>query len=135
MSAGVLSQQDDEGVLHHVAYFSKTHSPAECNYDIYDKELKAIIKMLEEWRPECNGAVYPLQLITDHKNMEYFMTKKLLNRRQARCSEFLTRSDYDIVYRPGKSNGKADALTRRPGDLPERGDERLKNREQVVPKP
>jgi len=32
-------------------------------------------------------------------------------------------------------NGKADALTSRPGDLPEGGDERLKNMEQVVLKP
>jgi hypothetical protein len=92
----------------------------------------AIIKVLEEWRPECEGAVYPLQLITDHKNLEYFMTTMLLNRRQARWSEFLTRLDYEIVYRPGQSNGKADAFTRRPGDLPEGRDERLKNMEQVV---
>jgi len=95
----------------------------------------AIIKALEEWRPECEGAAYPLQLITDHKNLEYFMTKKLLNRRQARWSEFSTRFDFEIVYRPGKLNGKADALTRRPGDLSEGGDERLKNMEQVVLKP
>jgi hypothetical protein len=47
----------------------------------------------------------------------------------------LTRFDYEIFYRPGKSNGKADALTTRPGDLPEGGDERLKNMEQVVLKP
>ena len=68
-SAGVLSQRDDEGVLHPVAYYSKKHSPAECNYDIYDKDLMAIIKALQEWRPECEGAAYPLQLITDHKNL------------------------------------------------------------------
>jgi hypothetical protein len=49
------------------------------------------------------------------------MTIKLLNRRQARWSEFLTRFDYEIVYRPGKSNGKVDALKRRPVDLPEGG--------------
>jgi hypothetical protein len=61
------------------------------------------------------------------------MTKKLQNRRQARWSEFLTQFDYKIVYQPGKSNGKADhALTRRPGDLPEGGDERLQSMEQVV---
>jgi hypothetical protein len=48
VSAGVLSQRDDEGVLHPVAYYSKKHSPAECNYDIYDKEVKAIIKALDE---------------------------------------------------------------------------------------
>ena len=135
VSAGVWSQRDDEGILHPVAYYSKKHSLAECNYDIYDKELMAIIKALEEWRRECEGAAYPLQLITDHKNLEYFMTKKLSNRRQARWSEFLTGFDYNFVYRPGMSNGKADALTRRPGDLPEEGDERLKNMEQVVLKP
>jgi len=60
------------------------------------------------------------------------MTKNLLNWRQVQWSGFLTRFDYEIVYRLGKSNGKADALTRRPGDLPERGDERLKNMEHVV---
>jgi hypothetical protein len=83
VSAGVLSQRDDNGVLHPVAYYSKKHSLVECNYDIYDKELMAIIKALEEWRPECEGTAYPLQLITDHKNLEYFMTQKLLNQRQA----------------------------------------------------
>jgi hypothetical protein len=79
VSAGILSQWDNEGVLHPVAYYSKKHLPAECNYDIYDKELMAIIKAIEEWKPECERATYPLQLITDHKNLEYFMTKKLLN--------------------------------------------------------
>jgi len=127
VSAGVLSQWDDEGVLLPVAYYSKKHSLAECNYDIYDKELLAIIKALEEWRPKCEGAAYPLQLITDHKNLKYFMTKKLLNRWQVWWSEFLIRFDYEIVYRPGRSNGKVDALTRRPGDLPEGGDETLKS--------
>jgi hypothetical protein len=95
----------------------------------------AIIKTLEEWRPECEGAAYPLQLRTDHKNLECFMRKKILNRCEARWSEFLTPFDYEIVYRPGKSNGKSHALTRRPGDLPEGGDETLKNMEQAMLKP
>ena len=60
-------------MLHLVAY-----------YDIYDKEPITIIKALEEWRPEGEAAAYPLTWITDHKNLEYFMTKKLLNRRHAR---------------------------------------------------
>jgi hypothetical protein len=63
------------------------------------------------------------------------MSKRLLNRRQVRWAQFLSRFDYEIGYRPGKSNGKADALTRRPRDLPEGGDERLKTMEQVVIKP
>lgn len=83
LSAKVLSQHDAKGALHSVAYFSKTHTPAECNYVIYDKILMAIIKALEEWRPECAGTLQPLQLLTDHMNVQNNMTNKLLNRRWA----------------------------------------------------
>lgn len=55
VSGGVLSQYDDEGRLRPVAYFSRKHTPAECNYEIYDKELLAIVKAFEEWRPELEG--------------------------------------------------------------------------------
>jgi len=47
VSSGVLSQYDNNGVLHPVAYFSKKMLPAECNYEIYDKELLAIIRCFE----------------------------------------------------------------------------------------
>jgi hypothetical protein len=116
-------------VLYAVAYYSKKHSLAKCNYDIYDKELMPILQALEEWRPVCEVAAYPLQLTTEHNNLENFMTKKRLNRRQAQWPEFYTRLNYESFYRRGKLNGTADALTRRPGDLPEGGDERLKNME------
>jgi hypothetical protein len=48
VSASVLSQYNDDNVLHPMAYFSKKHSPMECNYEIYDKELMAIIQAFEE---------------------------------------------------------------------------------------
>jgi len=48
VSAGILSQFDDNGILHPIEYFSKKHSPAECNYEIYDKELMAIIHAFQE---------------------------------------------------------------------------------------
>ena len=48
VSAGALSRCSDDGLLHPVAFFSKKHSPAECNYEIYDKELMAIIRSFEE---------------------------------------------------------------------------------------
>ena len=47
----MLSQLDGNGVLRPVAFFFKKHSPAECNYEIYDKELLAIMRSFEEWRP------------------------------------------------------------------------------------
>jgi hypothetical protein len=43
ISASVLSQYDDNNILNPMAYFSKKHSPPECNYEIYDKELMAIV--------------------------------------------------------------------------------------------
>src|SRR5271169_1965960 len=132
VSAGVLSQHDDNGVLHPVAFFSKKHSPAECNYEIYDKELMAIIRCFEEWRPHLEGAEHPVKVLSDHRNLEYFMTTKLLSRRQARWSEFLSRFNFVVVYRPGKAGGKPDALTRRSGDLPQEGDERLTHQSQTV---
>lgn len=132
VSAGVLSQYDDEGVLHPVAFFSKKHSVTECNYEIYDKELLAIIRCFEEWRPELEGTPSPIKVITDHRNLEYFMTTKLLNRRQARWSEFLSRFNFKIHYRPGKQGAKPDALTRRSEDLPKEGDERLSHQSQTV---
>jgi len=48
VSAAVLSQYDDKGTLHPMVFFSKKHSPAECNYEIYDKELMAIVWAFEE---------------------------------------------------------------------------------------
>ena len=80
VSAGILSQLYPDGNWHPVAYFSKKHSPEECNYEIYDKELLAIIRSLEEWRPELEGAKFPVKILSDHKNLEYFMSTKLLNR-------------------------------------------------------
>ena len=104
-----------------VAYFSKKMSPAECNYDIYDKELLAIVKSFEELRPELMpySDEQPLvKVLTNHKNLEYFMTTKRLNARQARWSEFLSQFNFQIVYRPGRLNERADALTRRTQDAP-----------------
>ena len=49
-SAGILSQPGPDGLLHPIAFFSTKHTPAECNYDIYDKELMAVVRAFEEWR-------------------------------------------------------------------------------------
>ena len=122
VASGVLSQKDDEGILHPVAFFSKKLVPAECNYEIYDKELLAIIRCFEAWRPELEGTDLPIQVLTDHKSLEYFMTTKKLTRRQARWAEFLAGYNFQVTYRPRKQNDKADALTRRPGDRPEGDD-------------
>jgi transposase InsO family protein len=132
VSAGVLSQYDDNHILHPVAFYSKKHSETECNYEIYDKELMAIIRCFEEWRSELEGSALPIKVLTDHKNLEHFMSTKTLNRRQVRWSQYLSRFDFVIQYRPGKLGGKPDALTRRSGDLPKEGDRRLQHQNQTM---
>ena len=111
--AGVLSQRHGER-WHPVAYYSKSMSVPEQNYEIHDKEMLAIIRALEKWRAEPEGlqAQDQFSIFTDHRALEYFMTKKKLNARQARWAEFLSRFHFVIKYRAGKENTLADALSR-----------------------
>jgi len=85
----------------------------ERNYKIHDKEMLAIIRALEEWRHFLEGATHLVEIWTDHKNLEYFMTAKKLNRRQARWSLYLARFDFLLHHRPRHAMGKPDALSRR----------------------
>jgi len=87
---------------------------AERNYDIYDKELLVIIKALKEWRHYIQGLPHPVEIWTDHKNLEYFMTSQNLTRRQRRWSLTLAEYDFTLHHKPGRVNDVADALSRRP---------------------
>jgi len=114
-SGAVLSQQlPGEEKWHPVAFYSKSLSPVERNYEIHDKEMLAIIRALEEWRHFLKGARHPVEIWMDHKNLEYFMTAKKLNHRQAWWSLYLARFDFKLVHCPGHSMVKPDALSRRP---------------------
>ena len=118
VNAGVLSQYDDEGILHPVAFYSKNLAPAECNYEIYDKELLAIINGLETWKADLESTEIPIKIFTDHKSLEYFMETKKLSRRQARWANTLTEYNFKIMYTSAKKNQKADALTRMADSTP-----------------
>jgi len=114
-SGAILSQKlPGEEKWHPVAFYSKSLSPVERNYEIHDKEMLAIIRTLKEWRHFLKGARYLVEIWTDHKNLEYFMTAKKLNRRQARWSLYLARFDFKLIHRPRHSMGKPDALLWRP---------------------
>ena len=52
VSSGVLSQLGDNKLLHPIAFFSMNLNLAKCNYEIYNKELLAIIRCFEQWRPK-----------------------------------------------------------------------------------
>jgi hypothetical protein len=112
-TGAVLSQLSAEDKKWHpVAYLSKSLSETERNY-VHDKEMLAIMRALEEWRHFLEGAPDKFEIWTDHKNLEYFMSAKKLNRRQAHWSLTLARFDFVMHHRPGKTMGKSDALSRR----------------------
>ncbi|KAL0174051.1 hypothetical protein M9458_030019 [Cirrhinus mrigala] len=102
----VLSQRQGESLkIFPCAYFSHKLTPPERNYDVGNRELLAIKLALEEWR-------HWLEVLTDHKNLEYLRLAKLLNHRQARWALFFSRFDFTVTYRPGSQNTKTDALSR-----------------------
>lgn len=119
--AGILSQEDDEGRLHPVAYYSKRLEGAENNYPIYDRELLAVVRAFECWAPELLSLELPAKVLTDHQALRTFMTTKQLTERQARWAEFLSQFSFKISYRPGVLNGKADLLSRRSQDITDEG--------------
>jgi len=110
----VLSQQlTTDGKWHPVAFYSKSLSSVERNYKIHDKEMLAIIRALEEWRHFLEGMTHLVEIWTDYKNLEYFMTAKKLNRRQAHWFLYLARFDFLLHHCPRRTMGKPDALSRR----------------------
>jgi len=118
----ICSQPDEKGILHPVAYYSRKLKDPERNYNIHDKELLAIVDALRKWDTNCKIMGPKITILTDHKNLEYWKTKKDLNLRQARWGERLANYDFVIKYRPGKLASKPDILSRELGDSPWEGD-------------
>lgn len=131
----ILSQTAKDGLLHPVAFYSRKFAPSEINYDVHDKELLAIVVAFKEWRRYLEGAKHKVTVLCDHKNLQHFTSSRTLNRRQARWSLFLVDFDFEIVFRPGRLQGKPDALSRRSEYQPKRGDGTQEQQEIPLLKP
>jgi len=101
--AAVLSIRTPDGDYHLVAFHSWTFKDAETNYDVHDKELTAIYDAFKRWQHHLEGAGTPIDVVTDHRNLQYFSTTKVLTRQQARCSETFPSSTWLSVSDPGNS--------------------------------
>ena len=76
---GVLSQEQ-EGKQKPIAFLSRTMQPAKRNYEIYDKELLAIVEALAKQRQYLLDAAKAFEIWTDHENLKYFQEPHKLNR-------------------------------------------------------
>ena len=78
--AAMLSIQTPDGNYHPVAFHSQTFKDTKMNYDIHDKELMAIYDAFKRWQHYLEGAGTPINVATDHRNLQYFSTTKVLTR-------------------------------------------------------
>ena len=95
-----------------VAFLSKTLNKTERNYQIYDKEMLAVMLALDEWRQYLLGAKLPFEIWTDHKNLEYFQQPQKLNWRQARWTSKMQEYKFTMHHKLGSQMTKADLLSR-----------------------
>ncbi|KAK1601999.1 hypothetical protein QYE76_027104 [Lolium multiflorum] len=94
-----------------VAYYSEKLDGARLNYPIYDKELYALVRVLEVWQ----HYLWPREFIihSDHESLKYLKSQHTLNKRHAKWVEFIESFPYVIKYKKGKDNVVADALSRK----------------------
>jgi hypothetical protein len=120
--AAILNIITEEKDIHPVTFHSQTLNSSELNYDTHNKELLAIFEAFRTWCCYLEGSAKPISVITDHKNLKYFSTTKLLSCQQAQWSEKLAPFNFIIHFQPGKLGTKPNTLTRRWDVYPKGGD-------------
>ena len=111
-AVGAVLQQDQGNGLQPVAYRSRKLTPAECNYDVREREFLAIVDACSHWRQYLHSDE-PFRLLTDHDSIKYHRTMPHLTGRLARWVEKLAEFNYTVEHIPGVQNVVADALSRR----------------------
>lgn len=127
--SGILSQlvEDLQGPQWRpIDFYSRKLIQAEYNYDTHDQELLAIVQSLQHWRRHLDGM--PFEVLTDHQNLKWFMTTKILSHRQVRAYLELSKHDFVITHRSGSTN-PADGPSRRPDYMGEVKKPELKHNE------
>jgi hypothetical protein len=131
-TGGVLLQKLEDDLWHPIAFRSQSMVEAERNYEIYDKEMLAIIRALEDWRHYLEGLPQTFDIISDHRNLEYWHTAQNLTCQQARWSLYLSRFDFYLTHKPRTTNTQADPLSRISTHLVTDADD---NRNQIILRP
>ena len=103
----------EEKEVHLVTFHSHTFKTTELNYDMHDKELLTVFKVFYIWHHYLEGLVLPIDIMTDYRNLEYFLTTKILSHHQARYLEFLSQFNLIIYFHLRCLESKLDAITHR----------------------
>ena len=111
VTADVLSQSNEKGNLHSVTFFFSKMFLKECNYEIYNKKLLVIVKAFKKWHFKIHGTSDPVTVLTDYKNLKYFIIICKLNCHQAHWNKFFSEFNFNIIYQSRVINSVTDALT------------------------
>ena len=106
----ILSQHDNENVLHSVTFYNKSMISAECNYYIYNKELLTIIHCFEHWYSELKYTDLLIKVFTDHQALKTFIKNKKLTHQQIRYLDILLEFNFQMIFWAGKINDKVNTL-------------------------
>jgi len=110
-AVGATLNQDYSDSRHPIGFFSKALNPAECNYNIYNRELLVIIYALKQFYYFLLGACHKFLIWTDHQNLKYFKSLQKITLHQAWWHKFLQDYNFELEHFPGKSNTIADLLS------------------------
>lgn len=115
-AVGAALMQKFEGGLRPIAFLSKKMKKSEKNYPVYEQELLAILTAARAWRHYLAGRHFTV--VTDHQSLQYLESSVMATARQLKWAALLQEFSYTIVYRPGRENAVADALSRAAAGAP-----------------
>ena len=110
VAIGAILSQGPIGADKPICYASRTLNDSEQNYSTIEKELLAIVWATKYFRPYLFGRKF--KIITDHKPLQWMVNLKEPNSRLTRWRLRLSEFDYTVIYKKGKNNTNADALSR-----------------------
>lgn len=110
VALGAVLSQGEIGKDKPICFASRTLNKAEENYSASEKEMLAIIWALKVFRNYIYGQKF--KIITDHQPLTFTLSPKNTNAKLKRWKAYLEEHDYEIIYKPGRSNVVADALSR-----------------------
>ena len=109
-------EQEEDGKSRPVAFLSRSLNPSEQNCAAHERELLAVVETPRVWRAYLHGQKFTVK--TEHYPVKYLETQPQLSQRQVRWLERIVEFDFEIIPFKGNSNVVADALSRRPGNVP-----------------
>ena len=94
----ILSQLDEDGIWKPIAFMANLLNEAERNYEIYNKEMLAVMQGFYEWSHYLWVYNAEVEVLTDHQNLMYFQKPQNLNQQQARWILDLQEYNFTIKH-------------------------------------